>query len=219
VYADIAAIQDASGLTPYIQFGEIQWWYFPDDKSGLPFYDAYTTSAFQAAYGRPLPRITDRSTDPAALSQETAFLRGLIAAHTQAIAQFVRASYAHTRVEVLYPPDTNNTALMQSVNFASDYWTPQNLRCLKTENFSYTASRNLDVCLASMRTGDQYGFGPKQRSHLVGDGDSSTAWQKEARMAEGLGYESVVLFALDQMCLLGHRLPLPAGVRRSQQSG
>jgi hypothetical protein len=139
--------------------------------------------------------------------------------HTSAIAEYVRATYPTTRIEVLYPPDVNDTPLMQSVNYASEYWTPQNLNCLKTESFSYTAARNLDLSLSSMKTGDEYGFGPRQRSHLVGDGDSSTAWQKEARMAEGLGYESVVLFALDQMCLLGHRLPLPAGIRRSQQSG
>jgi hypothetical protein len=219
VYADMAAIQSDAGLQPYLQFGEIQWWYFPDDESGLPFYDPYTTSFFQTTYGRDLPRITDRATDPAGLSQETAFLRGLISSHTRAIAEYVRSMYPSTRIEVLYPPDVNNTALMQSVNYASDYWTPENLDCLKTESFSYTFARDLNLSLASMKTPDSYGFGPKQRSHLVGDGDSGTAWQKEARLAEGLGYESVVLFALDQMCLLGHRLPIPAGIRRSQQSG
>ena len=31
---------------------------------------------------------------------------------------------------------------------------------------------------------------------------------KEARLAEGEGFESVVLFALDQLCLIGYSLPL-----------
>jgi hypothetical protein len=63
------------------------------------------------------------------------------------------------------------------------------------------------------------GFTPAQRSHLVGVSDSSTAWLKEVRLAEGLGFESVVLFALDQMCLIGYPLPLSRGIRRSTQMG
>jgi hypothetical protein len=63
------------------------------------------------------------------------------------------------------------------------------------------------------------GFTPSQRSHLVGVSDSSTAWLKEVRLAEGQGFESVVLFALDQMCLIGYSLPLSRGMRRSVQLG
>ena len=33
-YAEIAAIQASVGLTPFLQFGEVQWWYFP--TNGLP---------------------------------------------------------------------------------------------------------------------------------------------------------------------------------------
>jgi len=46
VYLDMATVLTAAGLTPYLQFGEVQWWYFPDDGSGMPFYDASTTSTF-----------------------------------------------------------------------------------------------------------------------------------------------------------------------------
>ncbi len=31
VYAEMAAIQAAAGLTPFLQFGEVQWWYFPNN--------------------------------------------------------------------------------------------------------------------------------------------------------------------------------------------
>ena len=34
VYAEMAAIQAAAGLTPFLQFGEVQWWYFPNDGAG-----------------------------------------------------------------------------------------------------------------------------------------------------------------------------------------
>jgi len=49
--------------------------------------------------------------------------------------------------------------------------------------------------------------------------DATTAWMKEAHSAEGKGFESVVLFALDQMCLIGYPLPLPDLFRRSVRMG
>ena len=51
----MATVMNAAGLTPYLQFGEVQWWYFPNVTvidgavSGMPFYDAYTTSTFPNA--------------------------------------------------------------------------------------------------------------------------------------------------------------------------
>jgi len=50
-------------------------------------------------------------------------------------------------------------------------------------------------------------------------GDATTAWVKEAQSALGKGFESVVLFALDQMCLIGYPLPLPETFRRSIRMG
>ena len=46
-------------------------------------------------------------------------------------------------------------------------------------------------------------------------GDWTTAWLKEVRMARGDGTESVVLFALDQFCLIGYACSLPMSARRS----
>jgi hypothetical protein len=70
-----------------------------------------------------------------------------------------------------------------------------------------------------MNFGNSFGFPPAQRSHLVGVSDPETAWIKEVRLAEGEGFESVVLFALDQICLVGYSLPLSRGMRRSAQLG
>jgi len=50
-------------------------------------------------------------------------------------------------------------------------------------------------------------------------GDPTTAWIQEAQFAQGRGFESVVLFALDQMCLIGYGLPLPDTFRRSVRMG
>jgi len=219
VHLDMATVMTNAGLTPYLQFGEVQWWYFPDDGSGMPFYDAYTTSTFQARYGSPMAVITSNTVDPATIPQEAQFLPGLIGAFTAQIRAFVRATYPNCRFEVLYPPDVNAFPLTQVINYPSSDWTPANLDCLKTESFTYTGERNLDLSLASMTTVNAQAFPTSQRAHLVGVSDPTTAWLKEARLAEGLGFESVVLFALDQLCLIGYSLPLSRGMRRSTQLG
>lgn len=219
VYQDMASIQNAAGLTPYVQFGEVQWWYFPDDRSGMPFYDAYTTSTFQAQYGRAMTVIATNTIDPATIPQEAAFLPGLIGAFTSQIISYVRSAYPNCRFEVLYPIDVNNTPLNQAINYPRSEWTPANLNCLKTESFTYTYSRNLDLSRTSIEAGGVFGFLPAERSHLVGISDPSTAWVKEARMAEGYGFQSVVLFALDQLCLIGYALPVSRGLRRSLRQG
>ena len=63
--------------------------------------------------------------------------------------------------------------------------------------------------------GTALGFPPSKRSHLVGIGDPYTAWLKEVRYAEGKNQDSVVLFALDQFCLIGYPMPLDRGGARS----
>ncbi len=216
VYLDMANVMVAAGVNPYLQFGEVQWWYFPDDGSGMPFYDAYTMDTFEAEFGRPLTVITSNTFDPATIADEVAFLPGLIGAFTSQIRAFVRAAVSDCRFEVLYPPDVNNTPLNKLINYPTGDWTPANLDCLKTENFTYTIfNRNLDLSATSIAFGGTLGFPPSKCSHLVGISDTLAAWLKESRLAEAAGLESVVLFALDQFCLIGFSLPLSRGMRRS----
>jgi hypothetical protein len=219
VYLDMATVLTAAGLTPYLQFGEVQWWYFPDDGSGMPFYDAYTTSTFEAQYGQPMAVITSNTVDPTTVPQEAVFLPGLIGNFTAQMRSFVRATYPTCRFEVLYPPDVNAFPLTSVINYPTTDWIPANLNCLKTESFTYTYDRNLDMAVESMDSVDVYGFTPSERSHLVGVSDPSTAWLKEVRLAQAKGFESVVLFALDQMCLVGYSLPLSTGMHRSARLG
>jgi hypothetical protein len=214
VYLDMAGVMANAGVTPYLQFGEVQWWYFAA-PSGMPFYDDYTKSAFQTAYGRPLGTITSQNADPAAFPDECAFLPTLIGEFTQAIIDFVRLSHADARFEVLYPPDTNDTPLNKLINLPAAYWTPAKLTCFKTENFTYTGDRNLDKARQSIELPIELGFPPSQSSHLVGIGEYTTPWIREQRLALGEGLESVVLFALDQFCLIGYGRPLDGGSRRA----
>jgi hypothetical protein len=185
--------------------------------SGMPFYDAWTQSQFLATYGTAMATITTNTVNPASYPNESAFLPGVIGNFTNAIIAYVRASQPACRFEVLYPVDVNQTAFNQVINYPAAAWTPSILNVLKTEGFGFTLGRTLDG--AETAIGDSHGFPAAQRSHLVGIGDPTTAWVKEAESAEGKGFESVVLFALDQFCLIGYGVPLPEGLRRSVRMG
>lgn len=219
VYLDMANLIVAAGAQPYLQFGEVQWWYFcpptdpaggnwtPVANGGMPFYNAHTTSTFQSQYGRPMHVFTDPSNDPAPYPQESAFLPGLIGQFTAAIMAFVRQTHGNAQFEVLYPPDTNGASLTSVINLPAQ-WTPANLSCFKTENFTYTGSYDLNGAVASINLPMQLGFAPANSAHLVGIGNYTTPWAKESRIAKGFKLGSVVLFALDQCCLIGYGLPL-----------
>lgn len=217
IYREMAEIMTEAGVAPYLQFGEVQWWYFAN-PSGMPFYDDFTKNMFQETYGRPLPIIVSENADPAPYPLECVFLAGLIGKFTDTVMAFVRAAYPETRFEVLYPPDTNDTPLNRLVNYPPT-WTAATLCCLKTENFTFTGNRDLNKARESILTPMAKGFPLSQSGHLVGIGDHTAPWLKEQRMAVGEGVESVVLFALDQFCLMGYRLPLARSVRRTMLMG
>jgi hypothetical protein len=224
VYAEMAGIQAAAGLQSYLQFGEVQWWYFPNDGlgtnfSGMPFYDAANQSQFEALYGHPIAVFTANTVDPASYPDEVAYLPGVIATFTSAVMSYVRSSQSSCRFEVLYPTDVNQTAFNRAINYPAAAWTPALLTCLKTEAFGFTFGRDLDKSEATLDFGGTLGFPATQRAHLVGVGDATAAWLKEARTALGKQFESVVLFALDQFCLIGYGLPLPKSLRRSVRIG
>ena len=219
VYLDMASLMNAAGVPVYLQFGEIQWWYFcpptdpaadnwtPVPNGGMPFYDAYTTSTFQSQYGQPMHVFTDPSNDPAPYPNESVFLPSLIGQHTAAIMAFVRQMYPNAQFEALYPPDTNDAPLTSVINLPAQ-WSPANLNCFKTENFTYTGDCDLDAATTSIELPMVLGFSPANGAHLVGIGNYMTPWSKEVLLAQGMSLGSVVLFALDQMCLIGYALPL-----------
>jgi hypothetical protein len=204
VYADMAQVMADAGQTPYLQFGEVQWWYFADDASGLPFYDDYTKAQFFTRYGRTIDTIVNNTVDPALHPQEAEFLPTLIGNFTRAIREFVRQTQPSARFEVLYPCDTNDYPFTRVVNLPLDDWTPSALDCLKTENFTFTGERNLVLASGSVAFPIQLGFPTSKASHLIGISDPTWPWQKEANLSTSAGLESVVLFALDQYCLIGY---------------
>lgn len=222
VHLEMADILVAAGYVPYLQFGEVQWWYFPnmgpfDVPISMPYYDQYTKDQFLAAYGFPLRFIPDQHVDPADFPEEAEFLPTLIGAFTDEIRAYVLSAHPNCRFEVLYPTDVNDRPWGHLVNYPDAAWTPGKLTTLKTESFGFTFSRDLNKSKYSIGYGETKGFPRNQRSFLVGPGDSSTTWQKEARMAKKQNLESIVLFALDQFCLIGYPVPFWKGQRKSSQ--
>ncbi len=217
-YLQIASLQNTAGLQPYLQFGEIQWWYYPN-AAGMPFYDAYTTRQFQSTYGVPMQTISSNTSDPSAYPNEMIFLPGLIGSYTNLIRNAVLAQFPTARFEVLYPTDTNDTSLNQIVNFPGAAWTNSNLTCLKTESFTFTGANNLDQSSYSIGVSAAKGFPTSQRSHLVGISSAWNAWGKEVDLAQAAGLESIVLFALDQYCLIAYPQPPFVNTNRAVRQG
>jgi hypothetical protein len=219
VYSDMADLMAEAGCVPYLQFGEVQWWYFTWDQnqatphSSLPFYDAYTTSTFSATFGRPMHVFANSSESPTSFPDEAQFLPGLIGTFTDQIMSFVRETHANARFETLYPPDVNDSPLNKVINLPVQ-WTPAVLDCFKTENFTFTGNRNMNFARESIELPMQLGFPPSKASHLIGIGDYTTPWMREARASRAAGMESVVLFALDQFCLIGYATPVEKSSRR-----
>lgn len=217
VYLDMAKLMDDDGVIPYLQFGEVQWWYFPN-VSGMPFYDAFTKSEFLTAFGFPIRVITNNTADPAAFPEEASFLPTLIGNFTDAVMSFVQATYPDARFEVLYPTDVNEGRFNRVINYTSA-WTSSALTCLKTESFGYTLGRNMNMAIQTIHFPASAGFAKNKSSHLVGISDSRSSWLKEAEYAQGSRVESVVLFALDQFCLIGYPIPLPTPYRSAKHLG
>jgi hypothetical protein len=214
-YRDLAQVMADAGMQPYVQFGEVQWWYFQDNRSGMPFYDAYTQSEFHAKYGRDMRTILENTEPPANYPEEVEFLPTQIGQFTNQVMTYVRATFPACRFEVLYPLDVNATDLNRAINYPAADWTPATLDCLKTESFGFTGLRDLDKCETSILEPIARGFPREKSAHLIGISDPLSPWQKEAGLARAAGVESVVLFALDQLCLVGHAVPIPKGGRRA----
>jgi hypothetical protein len=217
VYLDMANLMTAEGLTPYLQFGEVQWWYFPLPGVGMTFYDDYTQSQFLSLYGRPMQTIESHTVDPSPYLDEAQHLASLIGAFTSTIISYVRQSHPTCKFEVLYPTDVNDTPLNALVNYPAADWTPTTLNCLKTESFTYTFLRNVDLGRITIEYGSTRGFPPSQRAFLCGIGDSTTSWLRELALAKGENMDSITLFALDQYCLIGYSTPLALTYGRASQ--
>lgn len=203
VHRDMAGIMVEAGVPPLLQFGEVQWWYFPS-HGGMPFYDEWTMAEFQRLHGRQLPVLQGNEPAGTVPAEVTAFLAGLVGEFTEAVIAHVRQFFPEATFEVLYPTDVNDRHLAEAVNLPRAVWGPDRLSLFKTESFTYTGDRKLDSCQRTIEFGRGMGYSPERRSFLVGISDPSSTWRREVQRAVEEGIGNIVLFALDQYCLVGY---------------
>jgi hypothetical protein len=218
VYLETAQLMSAAGVTPALQFGEVQWWYAPN-SSGMAYYDNYTTAQFLAANGRDLHVFTGNNDDPTAWPVDSAFVRGQLDAHVSAIGTHVKAAYPAVRIEVLWPRDVNDPStrrLNYFVNLPAS-WTTGQFASFKCEAFGYTSDYQMADAVSAIRFPmDQQGFSPSQSRHIVGVFGYPWPWQRVLTLAGRANLGGISLWAYDEFCLFALPIPLPTEARRAQ---
>lgn len=109
VFSQAAQIADAAGvMKPWLQFGEMGWWFFANSEPSMAYYDAYTQDAANTALGRALFSFSDPNEDPSVNSfQDVDFLQGQVFYQLGAIRATVLALVPTAKFSWLYPSDVN----------------------------------------------------------------------------------------------------------------
>ena len=228
VYRQIAQLQAAAGLRPYVQYGEFLWWYFADPAgSGMAYYDAETVAAAQTALGRPLHTFLTPADDPAVNnSADALFLRNRLRDYVAALLADIRAAYPAVRCEVLWPYDVNYPGVVggvggqlnRYVNLPVE-WQQQatsGLDSLKVEALAFAASqRNLDLSMQAIQLFPGFGWPLAALRYLVPVFGSAIPWERELALVWSAGLPFANLWALDHVCLFNLDVPERQLERRS----
>jgi hypothetical protein len=229
-FKEMAGLMNAAGLTPWLQFGEFLWWFFPgsnpSDTKGMAFYDKDTSDAAKAVL-RPagLAIFTWPTDDPSVNGYADAnFLRGLIYTHCSGIASFVKATYSNAKFEILWPYDVNypsktkiaklGGALIHYVNLPSQWMAKAGsaLDRFKTEALAFGATeRDTDKAEEARKfpTTAPMSWSQADTAYLMPIFNGGCPWSREYLNAVNGKAPLVNLWALDHVCLMSWPLPLP----------
>jgi hypothetical protein len=238
VLSDIAGLQTAAGLNPFVQMGEFLWWYFSEPNgASMAYYDAGTKTAAQAALGRPLALFVTPTDDPSINGYADAlFLQNRLRDHVASLVSALTAAYPTIRMEVLLPLDVNYPVpvgpageqvggqLNNYVNIPLDWEssTTAGFGFLKIEALAFgSTTRSLDLANSAITTGFAVSWPSAARRYLVPVFGTASPWQKEVNLAILAGYPIVNLWALDHICLYGWDITPQAfgGQARSSYQG
>lgn len=228
VYRQIAQMQSAAGLPPYVQYGEFLWWYFADPAgSGMAYYDPETNAAAQTALGRPLHNFLTPADDPSVNSSADAtFLRNRLRDHVAALVADIRSASPNAKCEVLWPYDVNYPSVVGSVggrlnNFVNlpVEWQQQpssGLDSMKVEALAFASSqRNLDLSNQAIQLFPGFGWPRSALRYLVPVFGSASPWERELALVWAAGLPFANLWALDHVCLFNLDVPERRLERRS----
>ena len=230
VYRQIAGMQLAAGLTPWVQYGEFLWWYFAG-ASGMGYYDAETVAAAAApgtGLGRALHTFLTPNDDPNAVNggADATFLRNRLRDYVAALVADIRSAHPTVTCEVLWPYDVNYPTplytgggqLNRFINLPVE-WQSQStsgLDRMKVEALAFaTGLRNLNLAREAIELFPDFGWPRSALTYLVPIFGFATPWIREISLARGAGFAVVNLWALDHLCLFNLTVPERSLDRRS----
>jgi hypothetical protein len=209
----------AAGLPVVLQFGETQWWYFPN-ASGMPYYDSETHAAFMAAYGRPMHRFLANTDDPADDLPAADFLKDRIWAYCREVIDYVRQYHPTAVFECLWPLDANQgkpkpnagyRALNMHVNLPNEWKTSSyGVKYFRSEGFDYDVwQKNAVRMRQTMEFPLTLGRPPEECLYLTGIyGPPDPPMAQAYDMWRNRGLYSFCFWAFDQFCLNSRPVPL-----------
>lgn len=228
VYTTLAGLMRAAGLTPNLQFGEFLWWFFSNysaanPNGGMAYYDDETQAAALASLGRPLHIFRTPDDDPSVNGGADAiFLRNRLRDYVAALIASIKADYPEARFEVMFPYDVNHPqpaglhqlggALNRFVNLPVEWERKETsgFDRLKIEALDFGATRNLDLARTAIHFPvEQLAWPRDSLRYLAPVFGPGYPWEDEYRLAQGLGYGAVNLWAFDHISIYGLTLRPP----------
>jgi hypothetical protein len=219
MYKECADEIAAAGLPIVLQFGETQWWYFPN-ASGMPFYDDDTKAAFQARYGRPLHRFLANTDSPHDDIEAADFLRDRIWEYCAEVISYVRRLHPTAVFECLWPLDANQgkpapdpafRALNFHVNLPNEWKTSgYGVKYFRAEGFDYDVwQKNARLMRQTLEFPLKLGRPASECMYLAGIyGPPDPPMREAYGMWRNRGLYSFCFWAFDQFCLNSRPVPL-----------
>jgi hypothetical protein len=219
MYKECADEIAAAGLPVVLQFGETQWWYFPN-ASGMPFYDDDTKAAFQARYGRPLQRFLANTDSPNDDIESANFLRDRIWEYCAEVIGYVRRFHPSAVFECLWPLDANQgkpapdpafRALNFHVNLPNEWKTSgYGVKYFRSEGFDYDVwQKNARLMRQTLEFPLKLGRPASECMYLAGIyGPPDPPMREAYGMWRNRGLYSFCFWAFDQFCLNSRAVPL-----------
>jgi hypothetical protein len=173
----------------------------PIPNGGMPFYDAYTTARFNRSTGAHA-RVHGPEQRPDAIPAGVRVPARPDRPVHRCDHGLRAADYANAQFEVLYPPDTNDAPLTTVINLPASG--PGEPRLLQDREL-HLHGRLRSECGSSLQSICPCNWvSRRQTARTWWASELHDAVGKRGALAEGLKLGSVVLFALDQCCLIGY---------------
>ncbi len=226
MYKECADEIAAAGLPIVLQFGETQWWYFPN-ASGMPFYDDETKAAFQARYGRPLHRFLANTDSPNDDIESANFLRDRTWEYCAEVISYVRRFHPSAVFECLWPLDANQgkpapdpafRALNFHVNLPNEWKTSgYGVKYFRAEGFDYDVwQKNARLMRQTLEFPLKFGRPASECMYLAGIyGPPDPPMREAYGMWRNRGLYSFCFWAFDQFCLNSRPVPLEVPAQSS----